>query len=212
MEVKGGLLKAMQEVISDLAVLVIDETNSIKMKNEIADPNNSNFSPMQNSTAYQQKVIMLAQSFNCPIFLIQFDTRYACGSFHYVQNNDDKPLSKYLATTKKSLRALLPHNTRVINKHHFNAFVGTNLAMLLAQENRCNGVKNLVVMGYDSEVCVPETIGIRNKHTSRNKYNEYKGPGAIGLGFSVLTCQSVLTGGPATWARSSQSIKFYDHI
>jgi len=210
MRVDGCLLEAMQEVISSVAVLVVDEsgyTDEYEDEMEPDDPYRSNFAPIKDITACQQRVIMLAQAYNRPIIFSQYDLALPIGSYHYA-HDDDKPLSKYPAATKKSLRALLPHNTRVINKHSPNAFLGTNLSLILAQQNNCAGIEYLVVMGWNSTVCIPATIG------PQIRYNEdcCSGRGAVDHGLTVLTSQYVLNGSPAWWIYHSDQIEFYAYL
>ena len=207
MYIKGNLLPEMQKVISSLAVLVIDETTDVERTKKPFDPNRSNFSPIIDITASQQHVIMLAQAYNCPIFLFQFDPEFPTGSYIYVHNDDD-PLSNYTDCTKKSIRALLPQNTRVINKHGYNAFTKSNLSQLLAQQHQCNGVKNLIVMGWNSNACIAATIGPE----VRNGKNYQLGLGAVDHNFTVLTCQQILTGEDAWWTEHSPLIQFYSHL
>ncbi|MCK5817663.1 MAG: isochorismatase family protein [Psychromonas sp.] len=117
-------------------------------------------------------------------------------------------LINYRFATKKSLRVLLPQKTRVINKHGYNAFTGTNLSQLLAQQYQCKGVENLVVMGFNSNICVAATIGPEY----RNGKNYQLGLGAVDHNLTVLTCQQILTGEDAWWTEHSPLIKFYSHL
>ena len=207
MFIDKSLLSEMQKVSKSLAVLVIDETDYIQRKKGRFDPYRSNFSPIKDITASQQHVIMLAQAYNCPIFLFQYDPHFPAGSYFY-NHNDDNPLSNYSDCAKTSLRALLPLNTRVINKHTYSAFEGSNLSQLLAQQYQCEGVDNLVVMGWNSNVCVAATIGPE----VRNGKNNEVGVGAVDHNLTVLTCQQILNGEDVWWTDHSPLIKFYSHL
>ncbi|MCK5818228.1 MAG: isochorismatase family protein [Psychromonas sp.] len=207
MLINGSLLAGMQQVISNLGVLVIDESGYNKKIHEGImlpdDLKRSNFTPIKDITACQQKVILLARAYQCPIIFIQFDTSFPVGTYCY---ND--ALGNYKWATKISIRALLPPDTIVINKHNPNAFVGTDLVNQLNSEYKGVGVKNLVVMGWQSNICVMETIGLRAKNCEKF----IRGSGALQHKFIVLTCQDVLNGPTACWANLSKQIKFHTYL
>ena len=203
MRINGSLLKAMDEVKHSLAVLVIDEFARGEFSDDLYNRYNTYSS--NDICSAQQKVLMLAELYNCPIFLIQMDRDLPVGSYYYNHMSD---LGSYPMATSKSLRALLSNQTRVINKHTSNAFVDTNLRILLAQTNQCEGVENLVVLGWHSNMCVPATIGI-NDRLEGNDSTVY---GATNYNLGVLTCQQVLSGSDVFWADSSDFIKFYSYL
>jgi len=209
MKVQGCLLKAMQEVIFSTAVLVIDESNQDTYQKGPNDPDRFNLFPAIDISARQQKVIMLAQAYNCPIFLIQFERMLPQGTY----SSNDITLKRLKAghVTKIQLRALLPIDTTVINKHDVNAFFKTDLASLLAQPYRGRPVKNLVVMGWHSNVCVPATIGPQAIITPKVSFAPgwNIGPGAVDLNYTVLTCQQVLSGDDVEWSEDSPKIQFF---
>ncbi len=183
MFINGSLLKEMQKVIYDAAVLVIDE-NDNAIDGDIpvyTDPDRWNYGPVIDATAAQQKIIMLAQAYNRPIFLVQNGFCNDPGCYF-----DEDDITRYAMDTRLALRVLLPTNTRVINKQNPNAFVDTGLAGILEQDR----IKNLVVMGYHANVCVRATIGI---NTPTKRYYR-KGPGAIQHNLTVLTGHAVLNG------------------
>ncbi len=211
MEVPGSLLQAMQEVISSSAVLVIDTAGYREGWNEVFDYGRWNYGSIKDPTAAQQKVIMLAQAYNCPIFLVQYHLNYTIGPFIYDHVN-----TWYLHHAGRSrvihppLRALLPMHTQIINKHTDNAFLKTGLLGLLAQANQGCGVKNLVVVGYHANICIPATIG-PNFISSEGCET---GLGAIDHKFNVLSCKQVLDGVKTdwSWVNKSSKIKFYNHL
>ncbi|MCK5817662.1 MAG: isochorismatase family protein [Psychromonas sp.] len=198
----------MQKVSSSLAVLVIDEQRYTPDLAGLMDPGDSkrtNFSPIKDVYSAQQKVLMLAELYNCPIFFIQMDTGFPLGSFSY----DEGEISDDVHATKVALRALLPPDTIIINKHTCNAFIGTGLFEILSKQYQDCGVKNLVIMGWDANVCVPGTIGLEVQY---NNTTIVLGPGADQHGMSVLTCQAVLNGDTALWGDLYDGIKFYSHL
>jgi len=208
MKVTGGLLQAMQEVISNSAVLVIDTATYREGWNKPFDLARWNYGPIKDPTAAQQKVIMLAQAYNCPIFLIQYDSAHQIGPFTYYHVD-----TRYVDYWGKSriihtpLRALLPMDTIVINKHTENAFLGTGLLELLRGLHQGRGVENLVVVGYHSKFCIPATIGPNFISWDGNQ----TGLGAVDHNFNVLTCDEVLDGVETDWSwiEKSSKIQFY---
>lgn len=208
MEVKQSLLAAMQEVISDLGVLVVDEceyVDAYKGRKWPDDPQRTKFTPITDRTGCQQRVILLASAYHCPIFFIRFDPSHPIGAQCY---NTSVALHTRWSITKKSLRALLPTQTIVINKHNPNAFIDTDLYQQLQNTNQGAGVNNLVIIGWQSNACVPETVGIPVDSCKHYK----QGPGAIAHGYTVMTCQDVLNGTDARWTKASEKIKFYTHL
>ncbi|MCK5817667.1 MAG: isochorismatase family protein [Psychromonas sp.] len=205
MIIHSSLLEQMQMVASSLAVLVIDEEEEdedlIDRDRCPDDDNRFNLYPIKDITGGQQKVIMLAQALNCPVFLIQFDRGFPAGSYIYNHKHD---LSSYKRAIKKSLRALLPKNTRVINKRTYNAFSGkTDLANILRKEH---SVKNLVVMGWHSNLCIPATIGPEIRLLGEDFGY---GPGAVDNNFTVMTSQRILNGSSFNWYNHSPLIELY---
>lgn len=201
----GYLLTEMQNVGSNLVVIVIDE---IVDSDEYGvpmyiDPNRSNFNPIEDVTSAQQKVIRLAQTFNCPIYLIVSDSSFYPGYYY-----SDNSLSYYGNETKPSLRALLPGNTKIINKRTPNAFFETGLADRLEVEYNDPGNKNLVVMGYHANVCVKATVGLAVE--TKKRYPQ--GPGAIQQNFTVMTSFDVLNGNADWYSDHSKQILFYNRI
>ncbi len=70
---------------------------------------------------------------------------------------------------------------------------------------RTAGVRRLVVMGHESNMCVKLTV-------TRGKWNPddpEETLGAIDYGYEVWTCQAVLSGAPASWKTAATLIKFY---
>jgi hypothetical protein len=95
-----------------------------------------------------------------------------------------------------------------VNKHNPNAFLSTGLDDILTQTYRNPNVKNLVVMGWHGNICVPATIGLPANTVSCHT----KGNGAIQNNFTVLTSQAVLNGF-AGWSKAEDSrIKFYSEL
>ena len=75
------------------------------------------------------------------------------------------------------------------------------------QAVKVSGVHRLVVMGHESNMCVRLTV-VTGKWKSLDP-DEIPTKGAVDHGYEVLTCQNVLSGGPANWKDASSSIKFY---
>jgi nicotinamidase-related amidase len=99
----------------------------------------------------------------------------------------------------------------MINKHTFNAFHGnTTLLETLATAGNGSPITTLVVMGTETNICIDATIGPEN--IKRKFTPDAEGAGAIDHGFTVLTCQDVLTGRDEIWANKSPNIKFYSNI
>ncbi len=198
----------MQQVISTIGGVVIDEERYMNFiyanPMYLGDSQRTNFSPIKDVYSAQQKVLMLAQAYNCQIFLIQHDKNFPQGDYCY---NEDE-MSHNWHATKTSLRALLPQDTIVINKHNPNAFVGTNLELKLKNQYKGAGIKNLVINGWAYNVCVAETVGVRVKKCEHFE----QGLGAIQYKFTVMTSRYVFNGPPATWAEFSPRIHFHTHL
>jgi nicotinamidase-related amidase len=99
----------------------------------------------------------------------------------------------------------LPHNTPIVTKHQPNAFQGTGFHSYLQQHHP--DVNRLLLMGWHTEACVASTAGTWDFFADLD-------PGATHLGYTVMSCDDVLHGGPATWADNSgqacrQRIEFY---
>ncbi len=212
MVINSSLLQAMHEKIASLAVIILDESDKNTFQKDPDDPNEPNdpfrfnLFPAIDTIARQQKVIMLAQAYNCPIFLVQFEFMYPAATYYC---NNIRGLFK--STTQISLRSLIPMETAIINKHSYNAFHGTNLERLLNSQYNGAGVNNLVVMGGHSNVCVPATIGPQAIVSSLVYLGRPSaiGAGAVDLNFTVLTSQKVLNGDAVEWSKASPQIKFY---
>ncbi len=209
MEVPGSLLQAMQEVSSSLAVLVVDESGYIEGSMKPFAKQRISFLPGKDVTWAQQRVIMLAKAYNCPIAFIQCDKKKPVGSYKYRYGKQgfSLDLNSYDAI-HTPLRALLSRNTEVINKHSPNAFHDTSLPYWLGCQYQNRGVENLVVIGWHSRKCIPATIG--PEAISWQGLNTE--PGAVEYNYNVLTCQKVLNGPIARWGDSSDLIKFYSHL
>ncbi|MCK5820101.1 MAG: isochorismatase family protein [Psychromonas sp.] len=210
MFIDKSLLSEMQKVSKSLAVLVIDEQRyTTEMIGTMApgDPKRTNFTPIKDVYSAQQKVLMLAQKYNCPIFLIKMDYDIPVGRVSY----DEVKISDDVYATKVALRALLPINTITINKHTCNSFIGTGLFEILSSQYQNCGVENLVVMGWESNLCVPATIGIALE-ILRDKVKVAKGEGAADYAMTVLTCQAILNGRTAQWGDIYDGIRFYSHL
>ncbi len=214
MEVPGSLLQAMQEVSSSLAVLVIDECGYVEGEMEPFASQRVSFFPGDDVTWAQQRVIMLAQAYNCPIAFVHYDKDKPIGRYTYRYGIHDSCLdTRSPETIHTPLRALLPMNTEVINKHTSNAFLETPLLCWLDGQHQTRGVENLVIMGWHSHICIPATIG----PSYISLLNRNCGLGAIDYQFNVLTCQKVLNGDqllgkPVSWTKSSDSLKFYSSL
>jgi nicotinamidase-related amidase len=75
------------------------------------------------------------------------------------------------------------------------------------QAVRTAGVRRLVVMGHESNMCVKLSVtgGKWNPHDPADTPTL----GAIGYGYEVWTCQAVLSGAPANWKTAATLIKFH---
>ncbi len=211
MEVPGSLLQAIQTLSSSLAVLVIDESGYVEDQMDPFASQRVSFLPGDDVTWAQQRVIMLAKANNCPIIFIQFDISRESGVYLYRQGKDFNydEYHQYLETRGPKaihtpLRALLPMDTIVINKRASNAFHDTPLNDWIKWQASMRDVHNLVVIGWHSNKCIPATLDPLE--------NELNGLGALSYGFNVLTCQKVLNGPPAWWAKYSEQLAFFSHL
>ena len=116
--------------------------------------------------------------------------------------------TRSITATHTPLRALLPMDTIVFNKHGQNAFNDTSLLQWLRSISPARGAKNIVVMGFHANKCIPVTIG----PATISRQGFFSGFAAVDYKFTVLTCQKVLNGPPVTWANKSNLIKFYSHL
>ena len=108
--------------------------------------------------------------------------------------------------TRPQLAAAAPAAT-VITKQHINAFAPNVLPnfQTMLQANP-NPTTTLVVMGYSAQQCVRATaIGGADGPRAHPGITR---PGAVQLGYTVLTSQLVLRGGPATWTME-RGVRFY---
>ena len=205
MEINGSLLQAMQKVSSSLAVLVIDESGHGKVGMSHVTSQRASFFPGDDVTWAQQRVIMLARAYNCPIAFTQFDLTQPIGYYEYRYGKHDYCLdTRSPYSIKTQLRALLPMSTRVINKHTQNAFTNTPLRYWLKCQYQKRGVENLVVIGFDSNKCIPATINPQKNGANNG--------GALSYKYNVLTCQQVLNGPPVYWSKIGEHLEFYSDL
>lgn len=107
-----------------------------------------------------------------------------------------------MVPTSFTLKSVLPPNTPTIRKQYFNAFVDTPLKSQL--DGR--GCKTLVVTGATAAMCVMNSV------CGGMEFTDFKSrPGAIDLGFNVITCQAVISGEVVGWSDNSK-IKFYSSL
>lgn len=138
----------------------------------------------------QQLVLQRAQQLGLSVFLVELNPGI---------NNPVPPPNR---PTKPALHV---HGAQVISKPHINAFA-SNAHPNLHNALQGLGVGMIVVMGYSSQQCVKATaIG------GPDRPNGTWRPGATQLGYVVLTSQSILRGGPATWW-DTPGVRFYAQV
>jgi hypothetical protein len=134
-------------------------------------------SGVYDETYKQRQVLAFATAHKLPIFLVELNP------------NPSQPT----IPTTVHLRTLVPPGTTRLSKTGFNAFHGTELKALLDKAD----VDTIVLMGFATNMCVRMTaVG---GYTGRNNTGEHT-LGATQLGLSVMTCQDILRGGPASWS------------
>lgn len=107
-----------------------------------------------------------------------------------------------MVPTSAILKSVLPPDTPTIRKQYFNAFVDTPLKSQLDE----HGCKTVVVTGATAVMCVMNSV------CGGMEFTDFKSrPGAIDLGFNVITCQAVISGEVVGWSENSK-IQFYSNL
>ncbi|MGC4125788.1 cysteine hydrolase family protein [Enterobacter sp.] len=107
-----------------------------------------------------------------------------------------------MVPTSAALKNVLPPTTPTIRKQYFNAFVDTPLKSQLD----AHGCKTVVVTGATAAMCVMNSV------CGGMEFTDFKSrPGAIDLGFNVMTCQAVISGEVVGWSDNSK-IQFYSSL
>ena len=205
MRVNGSLLGAFIAHSTTTAVVVIDEDSSSDGANEHGNA----ASPALNATARQQRVIAVAQRFGCPVFLVQPSESdlNPVGIRRATGRPDDYP-----ENTRTSLKGLLPFNKVMVTKSTPNAFRGTGFHDYLQQHH--GNISRLLLMGWSANACVGRTAGIFDAYNIEGAMYD---PGATHLGYTVMSCDDVLHGGPSNWVDDNgqacrASIEFYSAL
>lgn len=205
MYLRGGLLPALaiwHRENTKTALLVIDEHEDAIGGEPVVTTNPlipahqesvDRYVRRPSITNHQQRLIMYMQNVGAPVFLIEYG------------NNSHGPL-------RVELTGLYSGKVIRVKKPDFNAFWKTHLDSQLKQL----GVTHLVISGWNANVCVAATVGIPVNYLGLNPfYYTFNGPGAIDLGYKVLTCHDVLHGNGhcARWDNyASQKIFFYENL
>lgn len=195
MYIEGSLFKAINRCLnvnSKIALFVIDEENNAAPGETSNTPGlvvyGSKKTEDSNTTAFQQRLLLFMQIMGCTVFSINI--------------NINLPVS-YSGPdlTRSAIKGLYIRPPLLLRKNLINAFDGT----LLNLELYTQGITHLVVMGYHANVCVSTTIGIitalvANYAPGSALYYQNTGPGALHYQYTVMTCNQILHGAPATWS------------
>lgn len=146
-------------------------------------------------TAAQRRVLALAAELGLKVLAVEIDTELAKGGETLGNNTRGEFLEKAHAVVKKPL---------------FNAFddnAKPPMQATLGSLGLNPGACRLVIMGYNTNQCVRLTaVGGENKPGQLPLHR-----GATQRGYEVLTCQAVLRGGAASWAKAPH-VHFFAHV
>ncbi|MES9897645.1 MAG: isochorismatase family protein [Sedimenticola sp.] len=194
MYINGSLNAALQGYLGNavqIALLVIDEENQAAP----GETSNTKGQAIANSniTAFQQRLLMYMQRMGCNVRSIRFLQGFP--------GTNDGP-----DNTRTALSALYNGNQHLLRKPHPNAFRETTLHYDLQRL----GITHLVVMGWHANACVGATVGFPWWLTGTEE------DGGTHLGYTVMTCNQVLHGGPANWSNATPqhyaNLEFYSQF
>lgn len=192
--------RIMHEGPSKVALLIIDEEKCYDIDEKSTTPglifqNDDNIlSPFTNMTGYQQRILMYIQRMGCHYWSINSSR----GNVLSTSGPDDT------RTELMGLYSTLGNTSGELKRHYLhkpypNAFKQTWLRKELNQY----GIKYLVLMGNEANVCVLATVGTPRCPSMgyAGLLYDKTGSGATHYNFKVMTCNHVLNCGPANWSK-----------
>lgn len=229
----GSLLDRIAILFRDnckIALLVIDE-HEHAVSPELTESGNSAGSilpPTSTVTAFQQRLLMFMQRMDVPVFCIKqdsdiygklrpqitglYDTRQstieksgynAFGAKTWFLSERARNTQQYLLRDvfRQRIRNTPPNISCEISLR----------APPLHQKLQEKKITHLIVMGWNANVCVASTVGT---FITRNVLDSLAddSPGAIQLGYKVLTCRTVLHGRAHWESHPSTRIEFFERL
>lgn len=219
MRVDGSLLGAVQEFFDGgrrLGLLLIDEAYDAGdfAKRSVgaglahqSRPQPSRQEPLKdwkikNVRYHQQRVVQFCATMGIPAWLVEIYHGHLGGA---LPSHLDPNLASSDTRTLTQLRALLPPTTTIIRKGMFNAF-DDDARPDLHGSLQAEGIQDLIVMGFSSQMCVYYTV-VGGRKIARDGKCE----GALTLGYQVLSSDLVVRPQPAPW-KDEAGVLFYQEL